>query len=59
MTRDMLVKAVPDTDPKEAVDAAIVKIMQEKQFVSDGFDDMGSVHGRTSDDGDQEERAEV
>jgi hypothetical protein len=33
------------TDPKEAVDAAV--------------DDTGGVHGRTSDDGDQEERAEV
>jgi hypothetical protein len=33
--------------------------MKEKWSVSDGFDDTGDVHDRTSDDGDQEERAEV
>jgi hypothetical protein len=35
------------------------KILREKQLVSDGFDDVGSVDGRTSNDGDLEERVEV
>jgi hypothetical protein len=56
MTKDAPVKAVPGVDPEEAVDAAVVK---EKQSVFDHFDDTGGVCGRTSDDADQEERAEV
>jgi hypothetical protein len=59
MTKDALVETVPGSHREEGVDAAVVKITKEKQSISDGFDDMGGVHGRTSDDGDQEERAEV
>jgi hypothetical protein len=53
------VETIPDTDPEEATDGAVVKIAKMKRSGSDGFDDMGSVRGRTSDDGDQEKRAEV
>jgi hypothetical protein len=59
MTKDVLVETVPSTDPEEAVDAEFAKIPREKQLVSDGFDDVGSVDGRTSNDGDLEERVEV
>jgi hypothetical protein len=59
MIKDAPVKTVPGADPEEAVDAAVAKIVKEKLSGSDGFDDMGGVHSRTSDDGHQEERAEV
>jgi hypothetical protein len=59
MTKDAPVETIPDTDPEEAVDAAIVKVLKEKWSVSDGFDDMGGIRARTSIDGDQEGRAEV
>jgi hypothetical protein len=36
-----------------------VKIRKEKQSISDGFDDTGTVHDRTSDDVDEGERVEV
>jgi hypothetical protein len=59
MIKDAPVETVPGADPEEAVDAAVVKIVKEKLSGSDGFDDMGGVRSRTSDDGHQEERAEV
>jgi hypothetical protein len=59
VTRDTLIKIVLEVDPKEAVDAEVAKIAKEKQSVPDGFGDAGGVQGRTSDDDDQEERAEV
>jgi hypothetical protein len=59
MTIDAPIEIVPGADPKGAVDATVMKIAKEKWSVSDGFDDMGGVHSRTSDDSDQEERVEV
>jgi hypothetical protein len=59
MTKYMPIQAITSADPEEAVDAAVVKIEKEKRCVSVGFADMGGVHGRISNDGDQEERAEV
>jgi hypothetical protein len=59
MTKDAAVETVPGANPEEAVNAKVMKIMKEKRSVSDGFDDTSGVRGGTSDDGDQEERAEV
>jgi hypothetical protein len=35
------------------------KIVKEKRSISNGFDDVRDARGRTSNDGDQEERVEV
>jgi hypothetical protein len=59
MTKDTPIKIVPDTDPEEAIDAAVMKITEDKWSGSTDFDDTWGAHGRTSNDGDQEERAEV
>jgi hypothetical protein len=37
----------------------VAKILKEKRFVSDGFDDTGGVRGRAFDDDDQQKRADV
>jgi hypothetical protein len=37
----------------------VTKIVKEKQCASDGFDDTGVVHDRTSDDVEEGERVEV
>jgi hypothetical protein len=58
-TEDAPIKNVPSGDPGVAVDAEIANIGKEKRSTSNGFDDVGGVHGGTSDDGDQEERVEV
>jgi hypothetical protein len=55
MTKDVLVETVPGPDPEE-VDAVVVK---EKRSALVGLGDVGGVHGRTSNAGNQEERAEV
>jgi hypothetical protein len=39
MTKDTPIKIVPDTDPKEAIDAAVVKITEDKWSGSTDFDD--------------------
>jgi hypothetical protein len=59
MTKDAPVETIPDVDPEEVVDAAVTKVVKEKRSVSDGFDDMGGVRGKTSNDGNQGERVEV
>jgi hypothetical protein len=59
MTKDAPFETIPNVDPKEVVDVVVTKIAKGKRSVSDGFNDTGGVCGRTSDDGDQEERAEV
>jgi hypothetical protein len=59
VTKDAPIKTVLGANPEEAIDAAVTKIAKEKRSGSAGFDDTGGVHGRTSNDGDQEERAEV
>jgi hypothetical protein len=59
MTKDAPFETIPDVDLEEVVDAVVAKIAKGKRSVSNGFDDTGGVCGRTSDDGDQEERAEV
>jgi hypothetical protein len=41
------------------VDAEVAKIMKEKQYISDGFDDTGTAHDGASDDVDEGERVEV
>jgi hypothetical protein len=56
MTKDVLVETVPGPDPEEEVDAVVVK---EKRSALVGLGDVGGVHGRTSNAGNQEERAEV
>jgi hypothetical protein len=47
MAKDAPVETVAGTNLAEAVDAAVTKIMKEKESVSDGFDDTGGVHSRT------------
>jgi hypothetical protein len=59
LTKDTPIETVPGADPKETIDDAVVKIAKKKRSGSAGFDDLGGVRGRTSNDGDQEERAEV
>jgi hypothetical protein len=39
MTKDTPIKIVPDTDPKEAIDATVVKIKEDKWSGSTDFDD--------------------
>jgi hypothetical protein len=58
-TEDAPIKTVPGGDPGAVVDAEIANIAKEKRSTSNGFDDVGGVHGGTSDDGDQAERVEV
>lgn len=41
------------------IDAKVARIAKEKRSASDGSGDMGGVHGKTSDDGDQEKIAVV
>jgi hypothetical protein len=59
VTQDAPVETIPDADPAEAIDAVVAKIIQEKWSGSAGFDDTSGAHGKTFNDGDQEERAEV
>jgi hypothetical protein len=59
MTMDAPIEAIPGDDPDEVVDAVVVKIAKEKRPVFDGFIDMGGVRNRISDDGYQEERADM
>jgi hypothetical protein len=56
---DAPVETTLGVNPEEADDAEIARIVKEKWYVSSNFDDTSGVHNRTSDDGDDEERAEV
>jgi hypothetical protein len=58
-TEDAPVETTLGANPEEAVDAEIARIVKEKWYVSSNFDDTSGVRNRTSDDGDDEERAEV
>jgi hypothetical protein len=53
VTEDMPAEAIPGANPE------VTKIVKEKQCASDGFDDTGAVHDRTSDDVEEGERVEV
>jgi hypothetical protein len=50
VAEDAPIGTAPGVHPKEAVDAQVAEIMKEKQFSSDGFDDIGDVRDRASDD---------
>jgi hypothetical protein len=50
VAEDAPIGTAPGVHPKEAVDAQVVEIMKEKQFSSDGFDGIGDVRDRASDD---------
>jgi hypothetical protein len=52
-------ETIPSTDPVEAIDVVVAKIVKEKQSGSTSFDDMGGARIGTFNDGDEEERAEV
>jgi hypothetical protein len=59
VTKDAPVETVRGADREEAVDAEVARITKEKPTFSGGSGDVGGVCGETSNDGDQEERAEV
>jgi hypothetical protein len=50
VAEDAPIETALGAHPREVVDAEVTKIMKEKQSVSDGFDDTGAVHDRSSDD---------
>jgi hypothetical protein len=58
-TEDAPVETTLGANPEEVVDAEITRIIKEKQSVSGNFDDTSGVRNRASDDGDDDERAEV
>jgi hypothetical protein len=59
MTEDAPIETTLSVNPEEVVDAEITRIVKEKRYVSDDFDDTGGVRNGASDDGDDEEREEV
>jgi hypothetical protein len=58
-TEDAPVETTLGVNLEEVVDVEITRIVKEKRSVSDDFDGSGGVHNMTSNDGDDEERAEV
>jgi hypothetical protein len=50
---------VPGANPEELVDAEVAKNVKEKWSSSNGFDDTGIAHDRTSDDVEEGERVEM
>jgi hypothetical protein len=59
VTEDAPVKTVSGVNHEEAVDADVTKIVKEKIFAFDGFDDTGVIRDGASNDVKEGERVEV
>jgi hypothetical protein len=58
-TEDASIETVPSANVEKAIDVEIVRIMKEKQSISDASDDARAVRDGASDDANDRERVEV